>query len=72
MWIENTNTATKKLKSPFMDSTVEFNDNGKAQVSREVGEQLAEKHESITVTSGSSGDGDDTDTEDTTETQESN
>lgn len=55
-----------------MDSAVEFNENGKAQVSREVGEQLAEEIESITV-SGSEADGEteSSDTDDTTETQES-
>ena len=43
MWIRCTNEATERLKSPEMDEPVSFNDNGTAQVSGDVGEQLIER-----------------------------
>jgi len=43
MWIRCTNEATERLKSPEMDDPVSFNDNGTAQVSEDVGEQLIKR-----------------------------
>lgn len=58
MWIETTNRredgtlVVPSFKEPWMDSPVEFNDNGKAQVSKEVGERLLDERDDI-VESGS-------------------
>lgn len=46
MWIKNEADSTE-LKLPFMDESVSFNDNGTAQVSEDVGEQLVETLDAI-------------------------
>lgn len=49
MWIQVTNTdsagnpVTRRLRHPSVDEDVEFSENGKAQVTAEVGEQLVEQ-----------------------------
>lgn len=48
MWIQTDNPQTQSLKRPFMDSPVEFSDNGTAQVDADVGEQLVEELDAIT------------------------
>jgi len=55
MWIINTNSATRRLfnrdltddDEPLLDDPVEFNDNGTAQVSQEVGEALVDHYDTI-------------------------
>ena len=47
MWIQTDNPQTQSLKLPFMDSAVEFSDNGTAQVAEDVGEQLVEQIDAI-------------------------
>jgi len=47
MWIK-INNATRGMTDPEISKErLEFNDNGKAQVTKEVGEQFVEKYDSI-------------------------
>lgn len=55
MWIEVTNSATRALKIPEIDEKVEFSDNGKAQVSKQVGRALVREVDAV-VEAGSSDD----------------
>jgi hypothetical protein len=61
MWVETNNTdsagnpVTSRLKPPFLDRPVVFSDNGKAQVTGEIGEQLCEHYPTV-VPAGTSGD----------------
>jgi hypothetical protein len=52
MWIETQNQATKRIKIPDIDESVTFSENGKAQVSKTVGEVLIQEVDTI-VESGS-------------------
>jgi len=50
MWIEIDN-ATKKIRDPeISEEWLEFNDNGKTQVSKEIGEEFVDKYDSINET----------------------
>lgn len=49
MWITCTNPATRSLRRPYMDEPIEFSDNGLAQVSSDVGEQLVEDLDAVEV-----------------------
>lgn len=69
MWIKTTNTdsngdpVTRSLGKPGSDGDddVQFSDNCKAQVTREVGEELISRHETVEPVEGDddSDDGDD-------------
>ena len=47
MWIKSTNPAHEggAFKDPHLDEPVEFNGNGRAQVTAEVGDHLVENYE---------------------------
>lgn len=48
MWVRNTNLATTKLyNEEILDEPVEFNENGTANVSKDVGVALVENYENI-------------------------
>lgn len=47
MWIHCTNPATRRLRRPWMDEPVEFNDSGNAQVPADVGERLVDELDAI-------------------------
>lgn len=71
MWIENTNSATRRVKPPWADDPIEFSENGKAQVTRDVGERLLDEYPTLRVPSddeSSASDGDETDAEPTDDT----
>lgn len=67
MWIQTTNTdsdgspVTTRLTPPFADEPIEFSANGRAQVTREVGEQLVAEYESIVRSDTADSDGDESD-----------
>lgn len=46
MWIQ-IDTPTRRLKTPFMDSPIEFSENGTAQVSSEVGDRLTSELDAV-------------------------
>lgn len=74
MWIETENTkadgtaVTQRISLPDLDEPVEFNENGKAQVTADVGELLIREVDSI-VESGS-GDSDEDSEDDVLYTDE--
>lgn len=73
MWIETTNTdsagapVTSRLKPPFLDEPVAFTENGKAQVTAEVGEQLCEHYDSVAPVDADDDSADASEAEDTSE-----
>lgn len=75
MWIKTTLTdsagepVVRRLRNAATDGYVDFSENGKAQVTKEVGEQLVEQHDSIVpveTASDDAADGDDDDEGSTT------
>lgn len=48
MWIQTDSDSLVKLSTPEVDETVEFSEQGTAQVSQEVGEVLIDQFDSIT------------------------
>lgn len=71
MYIENANTATRALRDERVaelndGKPVVFNDDGTARVKKEVGEYLADEHETIRIADREdSDDADDADDDDT-------
>lgn len=51
MWIK-INSATRAFTPPEADEEVQFNDNGKAQVSKSLGKKLVENYDSIEASKG--------------------
>ena len=48
VWIKNTNTSTNRhYNADLMDEPVEYSENGTAQVSEEVAEQLVTEYDTI-------------------------
>lgn len=51
MYIKTENPATQRLSTPFTDEPVSFNDEGVARVAADVGEQLVDEYDALTVES---------------------
>lgn len=70
MWIETTNVdsdgnpVTRRVSTPDTDGYVEFTENGKAQVTADVGEQLIDHYETIRAVDASDGEDDEDTTSD--------
>jgi hypothetical protein len=47
MWIINDRATSRHFNDELMDEPVEYNDNGTAQVTDDLGERLVEHYESI-------------------------
>lgn len=48
MWIQNSNSDTVRFSPACIDETVEFNENGTAQVSKDAGTELINQFDAIT------------------------
>ncbi|MFC7202862.1 hypothetical protein ACFQJC_04995 [Haloferax namakaokahaiae] len=49
MYLQNDNTATRSLKTPWMDEPISFSEDGTGRCSRDVGERLVEEFDGIRV-----------------------